>query len=100
MAYLSLTALCVRQNESSVTSRYEFVGMVRCDWVRLCPCSSSILALSGDECMKPTSYPGEPKQTRPGYAVKYPLRHGIVDDWDLFERFVTPVFCSLHGLVF
>ncbi|KAL3217622.1 hypothetical protein MRX96_032255 [Rhipicephalus microplus] len=22
-----------------------------------------------------------------GYAVKYPIRHGIVEDWDLMERF-------------
>lgn len=23
-----------------------------------------------------------------GYAVKYPVRHGLVEDWDLFERFL------------
>ena len=23
----------------------------------------------------------------PGYATKYPIRHGIVEDWDLMERF-------------
>ena len=24
---------------------------------------------------------------KPGYATKYPIRHGIVEDWDLMERF-------------
>jgi len=24
---------------------------------------------------------------RPSYAAKYPIRHGIVEDWDLMERF-------------
>ena len=24
---------------------------------------------------------------RPGYATKYPIRHGVVEDWDLMERF-------------
>lgn len=24
---------------------------------------------------------------KPGYALKYPIRHGIVEDWDLMERF-------------
>jgi len=44
----------------------------------------------GDECMKPTA-PGEQKIPRPGYAVKYPLRHGIVEDWDLMEKFMEHV---------
>lgn len=39
----------------------------------------------GDECNKPSA-PGEQKIPRPGYAVKYPLRHGIVEDWDLMVR--------------
>lgn len=24
----------------------------------------------------------------PGYSVKYPVRHGLVEDWDLMERFL------------
>ena len=31
--------------------------------------------LTGDEC------------DNPAYSVKYPIRHGIVEDWDLMERF-------------
>jgi actin-related protein 3 len=23
----------------------------------------------------------------PGYSVKYPIRHGIVDNWDLMEKY-------------
>eukprot|EP00037_Helgoeca_nana_P031968 m.411468 g.411468 ORF g.411468 m.411468 type:complete len:423 (+) comp28667_c0_seq1:75-1343(+) len=44
----------------------------------------------GDECNKPAA-PGEQKIARPGYAVKYPLRHGIVEDWDLMEKFMEHV---------
>lgn len=42
----------------------------------------------GDECMQPNK---TPKSPRTGYAVKYPLRHGIVEDWDLMERFMEHV---------
>lgn len=30
----------------------------------------------GDECIDSN-----------GYSIKYPIRHGIVEDWDLMERF-------------
>lgn len=42
----------------------------------------------GDDCMKPETDPSAPKQVVPGYSLKYPLRHGMVDDWDLMERFM------------
>ncbi|VDN39470.1 unnamed protein product [Gongylonema pulchrum] len=32
----------------------------------------------GDEALSPSAA---------NYAVKYPIRHGIVEDWDLMERF-------------
>lgn len=44
----------------------------------------------GDECMKPNTKIGEPKVPRPGYAIKYPLRHGMVDDWDLMVKSPYP----------
>jgi len=30
---------------------------------------------------------GDDAVDRPGYATKWPIRHGIVEDWDLMERF-------------
>ncbi|XP_014680660.1 PREDICTED: actin-related protein 3-like, partial [Priapulus caudatus] len=32
-------------------------------------------------------YIGDEALDATGYAVKYPIRHGIVEDWDLMERF-------------
>ena len=32
-------------------------------------------------------YIGDEALSQPNYAVKYPIRHGIVEDWDLMERF-------------
>ncbi|XP_023224631.1 actin-related protein 3-like [Centruroides sculpturatus] len=32
-------------------------------------------------------YIGDEALDASGYAVKYPIRHGIVEDWDLMERF-------------
>eukprot|EP01147_Barroeca_monosierra_P007436 gene7436-9784_t len=32
-------------------------------------------------------YIGDDAMSTPGYATKYPVRHGIVDDWDLMEKF-------------
>ncbi|XP_077997194.1 actin-related protein 3 [Glandiceps talaboti] len=32
-------------------------------------------------------YIGDEAIDRPTYATKYPIRHGIVEDWDLMERF-------------
>ena len=34
----------------------------------------------------PDFYIGDEADTV-GYAAKYPIRHGIVEDWDLMERF-------------
>jgi len=45
----------------------------------------------GDECMKPNTKIGEQKVPRPGYGIKYPLRHGVVEDWDLMEKFMEHV---------
>uniref|UniRef100_A0A8C8BQ08 Actin-related protein 3 n=1 Tax=Oncorhynchus tshawytscha TaxID=74940 RepID=A0A8C8BQ08_ONCTS len=28
---------------------------------------------------------------KPNYATKWPIRHGIVEDWDLMERFMEQV---------
>ena len=28
---------------------------------------------------------------QPGYATKYPVRHGIVEDWDLMEKFMEQI---------
>jgi len=28
---------------------------------------------------------------RPNYASKWPLRHGIIEDWDLYERFMEQI---------
>lgn len=30
---------------------------------------------------------GDEAQNLPGYSVKYPIRHGIVSDWDLMEKY-------------
>ena len=43
----------------------------------------------GDECSRPQENPTMPRQARPGYSTKYPVRHGIVDDWDLMVRAVV-----------
>lgn len=32
-------------------------------------------------------YIGDEALDAPGYSVKYPIRHGIVEDWDLMERY-------------
>ena len=32
-------------------------------------------------------YIGDEAQNMPGYSVKYPIRHGIVNDWDLMEKY-------------
>jgi len=29
--------------------------------------------------------------TRPNYATKWPLRHGVVEDWDLYEKFMEQI---------
>lgn len=34
----------------------------------------------------PDFYIGD-EADKPGYACKYPIRHGVVEDWDLMERF-------------
>jgi len=31
---------------------------------------------------------GDEAFENPGYAVKYPVRHGLVEDWDLMEKFL------------
>jgi actin-related protein 3 len=33
-------------------------------------------------------YIGDDAMSTPGYATKYPVRHGIVEDWDLMEKFM------------
>eukprot|EP00043_Microstomoeca_roanoka_P001376 m.32336 g.32336 ORF g.32336 m.32336 type:complete len:412 (-) comp10780_c0_seq1:693-1928(-) len=33
-------------------------------------------------------YIGDDAMNTPGYATKYPVRHGIVEDWDLMEKFL------------
>lgn len=45
----------------------------------------------GDECMKPNTKKGEQKVPRPGYGIRYPLKHGVVDNWDLMEKFLEHV---------
>ena len=32
-------------------------------------------------------YIGDEGEAATGYAIKYPIRHGVVEDWDLMERF-------------
>lgn len=32
-------------------------------------------------------YIGDEALDAPGYSVKYPIRHGIIEDWDLMERY-------------
>ena len=32
-------------------------------------------------------YIGDEAHNAPGYAVKYPIRHGIINDWDLMEKY-------------
>lgn len=32
-------------------------------------------------------YIGDEAQNAPGYSIKYPIRHGIVNDWDLMEKY-------------
>lgn len=34
---------------------------------------------------------GDEAMDQPGYATKYPVRHGIVEDWDLMERFMEQI---------
>ena len=33
-------------------------------------------------------YIGDEAFDAAGYSVKYPVRHGLVEDWDLMERFL------------
>ena len=35
----------------------------------------------------PDFYIGDEADAVVGYATKYPIRHGVVEDWDLMERF-------------
>lgn len=38
---------------------------------------------------RPTDFHiGDEAFKTPGYSVKYPVRHGIVEDWDLMEKFM------------
>uniref|UniRef100_H2ZHR1 Actin-related protein 3 n=1 Tax=Ciona savignyi TaxID=51511 RepID=H2ZHR1_CIOSA len=34
---------------------------------------------------------GDDAQDKPNYAIKWPVRHGIVEDWDLMEKFMEQV---------
>ena len=34
---------------------------------------------------------GDDATDRPNYASKWPLRHGIIEDWDLYERFMEQI---------
>lgn len=34
---------------------------------------------------------GDEASDKPNYSVKWPVRHGIVEDWDLMERFVEQI---------
>ena len=34
---------------------------------------------------------GDETIEKPTYATKWPIRHGIVEDWDLMERFMEQV---------
>eukprot|EP00096_Caligus_rogercresseyi_P001528 TRINITY_DN1249_c0_g1_i1.p1 TRINITY_DN1249_c0_g1~~TRINITY_DN1249_c0_g1_i1.p1 ORF type:complete len:413 (+),score=109.54 TRINITY_DN1249_c0_g1_i1:169-1407(+) len=36
-------------------------------------------------------YIGDEALAATGYAVKYPVRHGVVEDWDLMEKFMEQV---------
>lgn len=36
-------------------------------------------------------YIGDEGMEKPNYAVKWPVRHGIVEDWDLMERFTEQI---------
>eukprot|EP00056_Hartaetosiga_gracilis_P000169 m.36555 g.36555 ORF g.36555 m.36555 type:complete len:412 (+) comp10097_c0_seq2:198-1433(+) len=33
-------------------------------------------------------YIGDDAMNTPGYATKYPVRHGVVEDWDLMEKYM------------
>merc|ERR1719431_1829542 len=44
---------------------------------RVCKGVEDLDFFIGDEAMSAT-----------GYSVKYPVRHGIVEDWDLMEKFL------------
>jgi actin-related protein 3 len=30
---------------------------------------------------------GDEAQNMPGYSIKYPIRHGLISDWDLMEKY-------------
>lgn len=34
---------------------------------------------------------GDEAIDKPTYATKWPIRHGIIEDWDLMERFMEQV---------
>eukprot|EP00048_Salpingoeca_helianthica_P014474 m.221864 g.221864 ORF g.221864 m.221864 type:complete len:415 (+) comp15904_c0_seq1:60-1304(+) len=36
-------------------------------------------------------YIGDEAIDQPGYATRYPVRHGIIEDWDLMEKFMEQV---------
>uniref|UniRef100_H2XKR2 Actin-related protein 3 n=3 Tax=Ciona intestinalis TaxID=7719 RepID=H2XKR2_CIOIN len=36
-------------------------------------------------------YIGDDVQDKPTYATKWPVRHGIVEDWDLMEKFMEQI---------
>ena len=37
---------------------------------------------------------------RPNYASKWPLRHGIIEDWDLYERFMEQIIFKYLRIVY
>ena len=39
------------------------------------------------ELIFPDFFIGDEAFKNPGYSVKYPVRHGIVEDWDLMEHY-------------
>ena len=44
----------------------------------------------GDEALSPAAA---------NYFVKYPIRHGLVEDWDLMERFWYTNFVEFKALI-
>ncbi|KAK5897710.1 hypothetical protein CgunFtcFv8_015190 [Champsocephalus gunnari] len=36
-------------------------------------------------------YIGDEAAEKPNYATKWPIRHGVVEDWDLMEKFMEQI---------
>ena len=76
---------CVRASLGCIGSaRFRCNAQVVLVCLRIPPRVSCSHVLAGPGCAD--FFIGDEAFQQPGYAVKYPVRHGIVEDWDLMVR--------------